>query len=68
MSTTKPIATWRQQSESTAVLKRRAKDGGAVLALIRAINNGRWTWRAGGEYGVALSKRAAMRDAREALR
>lgn len=61
-------ATWHQNSESTMILKCCVKDGSATLARIRAINNGRYTWRAGGAYGVALSRSAAMRRARKALR
>lgn len=60
-------ATWHQNSEATLILKCCVKDGSNVLATIRAINNGRWTWRVPGSYGVALSRHTAMRRVRKAL-
>ena len=60
-------ARWYQNSPSTWILKEPSRDGGAVKARIREINNGRHTWHVGSDHGVALSKYAAQRAARIAL-
>lgn len=60
-------ARWYQNSDTTWLLKAPSRDGGAVKARIRAINNGRYTWHVGSDHGVALSKRGAQLAARRAV-
>ena len=61
-------ARWYHTSPSTQVLKMPFRDGGRVLATIRAFGAYNVHWFAGDRMGIATSEYAAQRAARKALR
>lgn len=61
-------ARWYQNSPNSWILKETVKNGSAVLASVREINNGRHTWHANNIHGVENSRYAAQRSVRRVLR